>query len=221
MSFAYLYEEKGLWLYGLAAVSVVLPLSLAASRLWNARRGRIELGLLHHPLRREVRAHLVQAVNIWLLCALLAGVLAAGGTHSARIGYTLNAVEFNIMFAAFAAGLVLLAALALVPRRRVYVATNVVVVLLSGFVAFQLVPVFVPATNAVVLDSPLAGEWFVSIGGRSALINGHSPNEGNAVDFQRWARMGEKTREEATPHLPTTQPSVCRCWRPPTERLSG
>jgi murein DD-endopeptidase MepM/ murein hydrolase activator NlpD len=36
----------------------------------------------------------------------------------------------------------------------------------------------------VVLDSPLAGEWFVLNGGRSALLNGHSPNESNAVDYQ-------------------------------------
>ena len=71
--------------------------------------------------------------------ALLGGVLAAGGTHYARIGFSLNAAQFNVVIAAFAAGLVLLAALAVVPRRRVYLATNVVVALLSGFLALQLV----------------------------------------------------------------------------------
>jgi murein DD-endopeptidase MepM/ murein hydrolase activator NlpD len=35
-----------------------------------------------------------------------------------------------------------------------------------------------------VLDSPLAGEWFVQNGGRSILLNGHAQNESNAVDFQ-------------------------------------
>ena len=169
---------------------VVLPLSLAASRAWGARRGRIELGLLRHPLRRELRAHLLQGLNIWLCCVLLGGVLAAGGTHFARIGFSLNAAQFDVVIAAFAAGLVLLAALALVPRRRVYVATNVVVALLSGFLAVQLVQVSVPATDAVVLDSPLAGEWFVLNGGRSVLLNGHSPNESNAVDFLRLGANG-------------------------------
>ena len=74
---------------------------------------------------------------------LLGGVIAAGGTHRARIEYSLNAAQFGVVIAVFAAGLVLLAALALVPRRRVYLATNVVVALLSGFLAVQLVQVSV------------------------------------------------------------------------------
>jgi murein DD-endopeptidase MepM/ murein hydrolase activator NlpD len=137
-----------------------------------------------------VRAHLVQGLNIWLCCGLLGGVLAAGGFHYARIGFSLNAAQFNAVFAAFAAGLVLLAALAVVPRRRVYLATNVVVALLSGFLAFQLVQISISRSEAVVLDAPLAGEWFVLNGGRSVLLNGHSPNESNAVDFQRMGTNG-------------------------------
>ena len=86
----------------------------------------------------------MQGLNIWLCCGLLGGVLAAGGAHFARIGFSLNAAQFNVVIAAFAAGLVLLAALAVVPRRRVYVATNVVVALLSGFLAVQLVQISVP-----------------------------------------------------------------------------
>ena len=68
----------------LVTTCLVLPLVLAASRAWRGRRGQLELGLLRHPLRREMRAHLVQLANIWLYCALLAGVVAAGGTHFAR-----------------------------------------------------------------------------------------------------------------------------------------
>jgi hypothetical protein len=79
----------------------------------------------------------------------------------------------------------MMAALALVPRRRVYLATNVVVALLSGFLAFHLVQISAPATEAVVLDSPLTGEWYVSNGGGSVLLNGHTSEESNAIDFQR------------------------------------
>lgn len=183
--FAYLHQERGVWLYGLAAVCGAVPLALAASRAWGARRGRIELGLLRHPLRRKVRAHLVQAVNIWLCCGLLAGLLAAGGTHRARIEHDLTGAQFDLLFAAFAAGVALLAVLAVVPRRRVSVATNVVVAVLSSFLAVHLAQASVPSADVVVLDSPLAGEWFVSNGGRSALLNGHSPEEGNAVDLLR------------------------------------
>jgi hypothetical protein len=137
--FVYLYYELGQSFNVLTAVCIVLPLSLTASRAWRARRGQVELGLLRHPLRRELRGHLVQGLNIWLCCGLLGGILAAGGVHYARIAFSLNAAQFNAVIAAFAAGLVLLAALAVVPRRRVYLATNVVVALLSGFLALQLV----------------------------------------------------------------------------------
>ena len=46
------------------------------------------------------------------------------------------------------------------------------------------------AADPVVLDSPLAGEWFVLNGGRSVLLNGHSPNESNAVDFLQLGANG-------------------------------
>ena len=190
MVFVDLYYAYGQSLNVLVAVCVVLPLVLAASRAWGARRGSVERRLLRHPLRREVRPHLVQALNIWLCCVLLGGVVAAGGTHFARIWFSLNDAQFGVVIAAFAAGLVLLAALALVPRRRVYLATNVVVALLSGFLALQLATISAPPTDAVVLDSPLAGEWFVLNGGRSVLLNGHSPNESNAVDFLRLGANG-------------------------------
>lgn len=188
VAFAYLYKDSG-WLYGLAAACVLLPLALASSRAWAARRGRIELGLLRHPFRRQVRPHLVQGFNIWLCCALLGGVLAAGGMHHARTSLWLNAAQFDAALWVFAAGLVLLAVLALVPRRRVQVATNVAVALFSGFLALQLVQSSVPPTEAVVLDSPLVGEWYVYNGGRSVLLNGHL-GEKNAVDFAQFGTNG-------------------------------
>jgi murein DD-endopeptidase MepM/ murein hydrolase activator NlpD len=188
--FVELYYALGQSFNMVATVCVVLPLVLAASRARAGRRGQVELGLLRHALGREVRPHLVQGLNVWLCCALLAGVLAAGGTHFARIAYSLTGVQHSVMIAAFTVGLLLLATLALVPRRRVYVATNVVVALLSGFLAVQLAQVSVGQSNAVVLDSPLVGEWFVLNGGHSVLLNGHSPNESNAVDFLRLGANG-------------------------------
>jgi hypothetical protein len=188
--FIVLYQDMGVWFFGLAAVCVVLPLVLASSRAWAARRGRIEVGLLRHPLRRDMRPHLGQSVNIWLCCGLLGGILAAGGTHFARIWFSLNAAQFNLMIVVFGGGLVLLAASAVVPRRRVYLSTNLAVALLSGFLAVQLVPMADAPTDPVVLDSPLTGEWFVFNGGRSFLVNGHLPNEINAIDFARLGTNG-------------------------------
>ena len=77
-------------------------------------------------------------------------------------------------------------------------ATNVLVATLSAFLAVQLVHVSVPATEPVALGAPLTGEWLVLNGGHSSLLNGHSPNESNALDF---VRLG---RERANAHR----------WRP-------
>jgi hypothetical protein len=54
VTFAYIYRDRGMWFFALAAVYVVLPVVVAASRLWAARRGQLELGLLRYPLRPEV-----------------------------------------------------------------------------------------------------------------------------------------------------------------------
>ncbi len=189
--FVYLYQERGVWLFGLAAVCVILPIALAVSRAWSAHRGRVETGLLRHPLRRDLRPHLLQALNIWLCCALLGGILAAGGTHWARIGYSLDAAQFAAVFTVFIVGAVLLAVLALVPRRRVSAASNVAVALLSGFLAVQLFQTSSSPTDPIALDSPLTGEWYVFNGGPSALLNGHATSEGNAIDF---AQLGENGR---------------------------
>ena len=190
VTLVYLDDHRGVWPYALAAACVVVPLALAVSRASAARRGQIEFGLLRHPLRREVRAHLVQGINIWLCCVMLAGLVAAGGMHIARIWLSLNEAQFAVLIAAFVGGLVLLAALALVPRRRVNVPTNAFVAVLSAFLAVPLVTLTVAPTEAVVVDSPLAGEWFVQNGGRTILINGHPEGEDNAVDFQLMGASG-------------------------------
>ena len=156
---------------GMAALLLALPPALAASRAWAARRGRIEWGLLRHPLRPELRAHLLQCLNQWLFAGLVGAALAVGTVEIFRIG--LSSSEFDTLKVAMWLGLALLAALALVPRRRVYVATNVVVLLVSVFLAAQLMRISSTPEDRVTLDFPLDGEWFVSAGGRSALLSHH------------------------------------------------
>jgi len=85
VTFTYVSQDGGVWFFALAAVCVVLPLVLAVSRGWAARRGRVEFGLLRHPLRRRMQAYLVQELNICACCGLLGGVVAAGGIGFARI----------------------------------------------------------------------------------------------------------------------------------------
>lgn len=190
VTLVFLDDDGGVWPYALAAACVVVPLALAVSRASAARQGGLELGLLRHPLRREVRAHLVQGLNVWLCCVMLAALVAAGGMHIARIWLSLNEAQFTVLIAAFVGGVVLLATLAIVPRRRVNIATNAFVAVLSGFLAVPLAPLTVAPSDAVLVDSPLAGEWFVQNGGRTILINGHQAGETNAVDFQLMGANG-------------------------------
>jgi len=147
---------------------------------------------------------------------LIGGVIAAGGTDRAQIEYSLSNGQFDAVIAAFVAGLILMAALALIPRRRVHLAANVVVALLSGFLAFQLVQVSLPATDAVALDSPLTGEWFVLNGGHSVLLNGHTEEESNAIDFQLLDPNGRTHTGGVDARFRTTPASGRPCSPPPT-----
>ena len=139
--------------------------------------------------RREVRPHLVQALNIWLWlrCSSLAWWPPAAPT-TCRIGFSLPVSLISPhrsrrsppgSGAADGVGVWLPDDASTSPPTRV-VATAVLATSPGSS------PPGLPlkSRDAVVLDSPLAGEWFVLNGGRSALLNGHSPNEGNAVDFQ-------------------------------------
>ena len=59
--FLNLYYAYGENFNMLVTTCLVLPLVLAASRAWRARRGQLELGLLRHPLRWDVRPHLASS----------------------------------------------------------------------------------------------------------------------------------------------------------------
>ena len=71
---------------------------------------------------------------------------------------------------------VAMAVLALLPRRQISLATNLLVAIGWSFLAVQLVGINRPPSDPVVIDWPLAGEWYVVHGGRSDLINAHYPS---------------------------------------------
>ena len=60
-----------------------------------------------------------------------------------------------------------LAALALVPARRVRPIRNLAVLSFSVFLAVSLAPALAPPRAAVAVDLPLEGEWAMTAGGRS------------------------------------------------------
>ncbi len=176
----------------LALLVLVLPLLMAASRTWHARRGQLEYGLLRHPLRRELRPYLLQCINYWLFLALFGAIILTGvfalvpAFDGFLFGLPLpDRMPYPPLLIALGVGALVMAALALVPRRRVQVATNVLVAIGTVFLAIQLVRIYTPPTDPVTIEAPLGGEWAVTAGGRSALLSHHYKDtyERNALDF--------------------------------------
>ena len=89
-----------------------------------------------------------------------------------------------------------MAALALVPRRRVQVATNVLVAIGTVFLAIQLVRIYTPPADPVTIDPPLAGEWANGRGRPQRALSHHysfTPHVSDALDFVRIDEEGEAT----------------------------
>src|ERR671917_185886 len=178
----------------LALLVLTLSLVTVASRAWHARRGGLEYGLLRHPLRREMRPYLLQCLNQWLFWASFGVAILAGTftTFPALLGSFFSLplperIPYQPLVISLGVGALVMAALALVPRPRVQVATNVLVAIGTVFLAVQLVRIYAPPADPVVVEPPLAGEWAMLAGGRGTLVSHHYPaaNVSDAVDFMR------------------------------------
>jgi hypothetical protein len=165
-----LFLAGAYWLTFLPEILALLILTLApvtaASRAWHARRGGLEYGLLRHPFRGELRPHLLQCLNHWLFWALFGAAILTGtfAIVPALVGWLFSLplpdrIPYQPLVIALGVGVLVMAALALVPRRRVQVATNVLVAIGTVFLAFQLVRIYTPPADPATIDPPLAGEW--------------------------------------------------------------
>jgi hypothetical protein len=150
----------------LALLILAFSLLTVASRAWHARRGGLEYGLLRHPFRGELRPHLLQCLNHWLFWALFGAAILTGtfAIVPALVGWLFSLplpdrIPYQPLVIALGVGVLVMAALALVPRRRVQVATNVLVAIGTVFLAFQLVRIYTPPADPATIDPPLAGEW--------------------------------------------------------------
>ena len=164
----------GLLPEALALVLLTAVLVTAGTRARQARHGGLEYGLLRHPFRRDVRPHLLQCLNHWLFWALIGAAILVGsfenvpGLVAIVSGLPLPDVfPYRPLLICLGVGAAAMAVLALVPRRRVQVATNVLVAIGTVFLAVQLVRIDTPPDEPVVVDLPSAGEWAMLAGGRS------------------------------------------------------
>jgi murein DD-endopeptidase MepM/ murein hydrolase activator NlpD len=178
----------------LALLVLILSFVTVATRAWHARRGGLEYGLLRHPLRRDLRPYLLQCLNHWLFLALFGAAILAGtfAIVPAQVGslYSLplpELIPYQPLLIALGVGALVMAALALVPRRRVQIATNVLVAIGTVFLTIHLVRIYTPPADPVAIDPPLAGEWETVAGGRSTLLSHHysTPYVRDALDFVR------------------------------------
>src|ERR671917_247039 len=191
----------------MALLVLTLSLMTVASRAWHARLGGLEYGLLRHPFRRELRPHLMQCLNHWLFWALFGAAILAGtfALVPSLVALLLSLplpdrMPYQPLVIALGVGALVMAALALVPRPRVQVATNVLVAIGTVFLAIQLVRIYAPPADPVAVEPPLAGEWAMLAGGRSALVSHHYPVPmvSNAVDFVRLDEEGRGYRGDRT-----------------------
>lgn len=177
-----------------ALLVLAVVLGTVTSRVWHARRGDLEYGLLRHPLRRDLRPHVWQCLNHWLFWALIGATILAGAFAlvpaqiAALFSLPLpNRIPYQPLLVALGVGAVMMAALAIVPSRRVQVPTNALVAIGTVFLAVQLIRISVPPTDSAAVTSPLAGEWQIVSGGRSVLLSHHfstqTPFVRNALDF--------------------------------------
>ncbi len=165
----------------IAMLVLVLPIIGVVRFALDAVRKRLETRLVRHPFCSDLRFHLLQVLNIWLLCALLAVVPLTGAFDA--LGYRGGAA--TVFSGLYWAALGVLALLALAPRRIVQVASNVLRLSLSLVIAVSLVRIFVTPGDAVPLDVPLSGRSHVVHGGHGELVNGHAVTgfEQDALDI--------------------------------------
>src|SRR5919112_2776153 len=187
----------------LALLVLTLSLVMVASRAWHARRGGLEYGLLRHPFHRELRPYLLQCLNYWLFLALFGATILAGtfAIVPAQLGslYSLplpELIPYQPLVISLGVGALVMATLALVPGRRVQVATNVLVAIGTVFLAMHLVRIYTPPADPIAIDPPLAGEWETVAGGRSTLLSHHysTPFVRDALDFMQLDEEGRGYR---------------------------
>lgn len=147
------YAGPGLSYLPIAALVVGLPIPLALSRLLAARHDRLELGLLRHPLLASLLPHRLQLLNVLLLCGLLAFTLGTGAYDRVAFGFSQGA--YRAILVSFLGGLLVLLLTAVVPLRHVRVASNLLALGSTLFIATQLVMIYRPAVDPVPIASPL------------------------------------------------------------------
>ena len=153
-------------------------------RVLAAVQGRLHTGFVKKPFDPENYSYLLQLA----LRAVLA-VLVVGGASLAILRVEVAGVPGpQQQWIVVAVPVVVFVLLQLIPSRPVSRSLNLVAVIVVVFLGFQLIQVHYrsSAEDAIAIAAPFEGEWFVSAGGRSTLVNHHYTllaDQRYAVDF--------------------------------------
>src|SRR5262249_20688079 len=150
--------------------AIFMAAATLMARLVGIVRGRLEFGLVKHPLSRQMWPYLLHCLTPWAFWGMTALTLALS-----IVPIQFPAAEYFKIWALIGASLVTLVLSQLVPPRRIRVLGNLLYAIGWVFLAVECARVIVPrsTTSPVVISPPFRGEGFVMQGGRSALINHH------------------------------------------------
>ncbi len=185
-------NEGGIFFNALAVfIMLMVPIRIVLI-CWNLFYGSLEYRLWRKPLARELRRYWWQIGNGWIFWLLVGLTL-----ELCIVPAQFTPQEYAVIRTIVWGGITILMLLALLPGKRIYVATNLAFAIGSIFMATQMARIYWPGpkTNGVILAAPFRGEWLVVNGGRSTLINihyGHT-NQRDALDLERIVDGQERT----------------------------
>ncbi|HEX5221965.1 MAG TPA: protein kinase [Verrucomicrobiae bacterium] len=172
-------------------IMVMVPVRLVLIG-WGIFNRSLEHRLWKKPLSPELRRYWLQVGNNWIFWLLVALTL-----ELCIVPAQFTAEEYAAIRALTRGGIAILILLALLPGKRIYVATNLAFATGSVFMVTQMLRIYSPPpkTEGVVLAAPFRGEWLVLNGGRSSLINIHYRVAGqrHALDIERIVNGKERT----------------------------
>jgi hypothetical protein len=161
------------YLFGLLPNALFLLMILMApatllARLWGAIQGRLEFGLVRHPLSRGSRPYLLQCLSRCMFWGMAGVTLAL-----ALVPIQFEAGVYLTIWVVIGLSLALLLAMQLIPPRRIRLLSNIPYALGGIVLVVEWLRVLSPhsMSDGVVISPPFRGEWYVIQGGRSALIN--------------------------------------------------
>ena len=155
----------------LLVVPIGVVLATLLQRLLAWIQGRLNVRFVTRPLDVENRRYLAQ----FALRALLAGLAVASARLAIPRIEAAGLPAYRTQMLLVAGPLLVFVLLQLIPSRPVSRSLNLAAVIVVAFLSFQLVQInFWSGTDdAVAIAAPFEGEWYISSGGRSTLINHH------------------------------------------------